>query len=110
MFIIKDKNGVELCKAQNISETYNALTHVAEFMKTQLFITVESDRANGVTLANIVKKFTDADLSELTILDETGNAIDTYTEYTYILTITKTLQNGGMTIDITLVTTPDPAE
>ncbi len=104
MFIVKDRNGDELCRAQNISETYNALTHLAECMKTQLFITVESDRANGVTLANIVKKFNAADLSEITVEDEAGSVIDQYTEYSRVLTITKTLQNGGMTIDITLIT------
>ena len=104
MFIVKDNTGAELFKAQNISETYNALTHIAEFMKTQLFITVESDRENGITLASIVGKLTNADLSKLTIVNENGDVIEEYTEYTRILSVTKTLQNGGMTIDITLVT------
>lgn len=104
MFIVKDKNGTVLFNAQNISESYNAFTHIAEFMKTQLFITVESDRANGVTLASIVNKLTTADLSELTIVNEEGDVVDVYTEYDHVLTVTKTLQNGGMTIDITLIT------
>lgn len=102
MLILKDKNGVVICEAQSVTESYNAIGAFIGEKRTMLSISVESNTPKGVTLNNIVDKIKESDLSEITITDENDTVIETYTEYSQLMSVCKSIMNGGMTIDITL--------
>ena len=110
MLTIKDKSGNVVCEALNITETYNAIGSFIGDRKTMLSINIESDTDKGVTLTAVVEAFTNADLSEMTIVNTDGEVVETYKEYTQLMTVTKSIQNGGMTIDVSLCNKIDMTE
>lgn len=104
MLILKDKNGVVICKAQSATETYSGIAPIISDKKTQVHINILNDRESGVTFDAIIDAFDKADISTITIEDENGEFIDELTGYETVRAINKTIQNGGMTIDVSLVT------
>ena len=101
MLILKDKTGEVICEADNIIESYNPLSSYNN-KKTVMSVTIRSDREKGITLNSVVEKFTNADLSEISVWTEDGAIIETYTEYSQLLAVVKTVVSTAMTIDVTL--------